>query len=50
MAALYTSIRNVQEYCSVMNSLIYNFESEHPYDDAAVRYGKNDFIYHILLI
>ena len=22
-----------------MNSLIYNFESVHPYDDAAVRYG-----------
>ena len=39
MATLYTSFRNVQDYCSVMLSLIYNFESGHPYDDAAVRFG-----------
>ena len=51
MAALHTSFRNVPGFCSVMNSsLNYSFESVHPYDDVAVRFGKNDFIYHPLLI
>ena len=51
MAALHTSLRNDPGYCSVMNSTLnYIFESVHPYDDVAVRFGKNDFIYHLLLI
>ena len=48
MAALHTSFRNVPGYCSVMNSsLNYSFESVHPYDDVAVRFGKNNFINHV---
>ena len=31
------------------SSLNYIFESVHPYDDVAVRFGKNDFIYHPLI-
>ena len=42
MAALHTSLRNDPGYCSVMNSTHnYIIESVHPYDDAAVRFGKN---------
>ena len=42
MAALHTSLGNDPEYCSVMNST-HNFiiEGFHPFDDAAVRFGKN---------
>ena len=40
VAALHTSFRNVPGFCSVMNSsLNYIFESVHPYDDVAVRFG-----------
>ena len=50
MAALHTSFRNVPGFCSVMNSsLNYIFESVHPYDDVAVRFGKNHYIYHLLI-
>ena len=42
MANLHTSLVNDPEYCSVMNST-HNFiiEGFHPFDDTAVRFGKN---------
>ena len=50
MAALHTSLRNDPGYCSVMNSTLnYIFESVHPYDDVTVRFGKNHYIYQLLI-